>query len=76
MPEPDNSQQVRKNVSFSNPIDEPMGSGDRILGSYPEDYKISFIAMNESTLKLLKTILDGGEKVSLDGYTVRGILEI
>ncbi len=51
-------------------------SGDRILGSYPEDYKISFIAMNESTLKLLKTILDGGEKVSLDGYTVRGILEI
>ena len=37
MPEPDNSQQVRKNVSFSNPIDEPMGSGDRILGSVPDE---------------------------------------
>ena len=51
-------------------------SGDRILGSYPEDYKVSFIAMNDSTLKLLGTILDGKDKVRLDGYTVRGILEI
>ena len=50
-------------------------SGDRILESYPEDYRISFVAMNEMTLKLLNTILGGSEKVLLEGYTVRGILE-
>ena len=50
-------------------------SGDRILGRYPEDYRISFIAMNDSTLKLLGTILNGSDKILLDGYTVRGISE-
>lgn len=50
-------------------------AGNRILGMYPEDYRVSFIAMNENTLKLLSTILDGRDRILLDGYTVRGILE-
>ena len=50
-------------------------AGERILSRYPEDYRVSFVAMNENTLKLLSTILDGGERITLDGYTVRGILE-
>ncbi len=50
-------------------------AGDRILSRYPEDYRISFIALNENTLKLLRTILDDRNRLLLDGYTVRGILE-
>ena len=50
-------------------------TGDQVLKRYPEDYRVSFIAMNENTLKLLSTILDGSERIILDGYTVRGILE-
>ncbi len=50
-------------------------TGDRILSRYPEDYQVSFIAMNENTWKLLGTILDGEDRIRLDGYTVRGILE-
>ncbi len=50
-------------------------SGDRIIGRYPEDYRVSFIAANESTLKLLGIILDGRDRLLLDGYTVRGIAE-
>ncbi|MCR4656830.1 MAG: GNAT family N-acetyltransferase [Lachnospiraceae bacterium] len=50
-------------------------TGDRILSRYPEDYRVSFIAMNENTLKLLSTILDDRDRIILDGYTVRGIME-
>ena len=50
-------------------------AGERILSRYPEDYRVSFIAMNENTLKLLGTILDGEDTLQLDGYTVHGILE-
>jgi len=50
-------------------------SGDGIIERYPEDYRISFVSMNENTMKLLETILGSGNRISLDGYTVRGILE-
>ena len=50
-------------------------TGDRILNRYPEDYRVSFVSMNENTLKLLSTILDDEDRIRLDGYTVRGILE-
>ena len=50
-------------------------TGDRILNRYPEDYRVSFVSMNENTLKLLSTILDSEDRIRLDGYTVRGILE-
>ena len=49
-------------------------TGDQILSSYPEDYRVSFIAMNDNTLKLLSTILAGEDKIHHDGYTIRGIL--
>ena len=51
-------------------------TGNRILSRYPEDYRVSFIAMNENTLKLLGTILDGEDRIYPDGYTVRGILGV
>ena len=50
-------------------------AGDRVLSSYPEDYHVSFIALNESSRKLLGTILDDEKKLRQDGYTVRAILE-
>ena len=50
-------------------------TGERILSMYPDDYRVSFVAMNDNTLKLMGTILDDRKGILLDGYTVRGIME-
>ncbi|MBR3538500.1 MAG: GNAT family N-acetyltransferase [Eubacterium sp.] len=50
-------------------------TGEEILNRYPEDYRVAFIALNENTLKLLGTILDGRDRIRSEGYTIRGILE-
>jgi GNAT superfamily N-acetyltransferase len=51
-------------------------AGDKVLNLFPPDYKVSFVAANDSTLKLVGTILDDTDILKTTGYTTHAVFEV
>ena len=51
-------------------------AGDKALKLFPSDYKISFVAANDNTTKLVGMILDDTDILKTTGYTTHAVFEV
>ncbi len=53
-----------------------IGAGDSILKKFPPEYKVSFVVANDSSLKLVGTILDDMDILKTTGHTTHAVFEV
>lgn len=51
-------------------------AGDSVLKLFPPEYRVSFVVANESSLRLVGTILDDTDIVRTTGYTTHAVFEV
>lgn len=51
-------------------------AGDSVLKLFPPEYRVSFVVANESSLRLVGTILDDTDTVRTTGYTTHAVYEV
>ena len=51
-------------------------AGDKVQQLFPTDYRISFVAANDSILKLVGTILDDTDILRTTGYATHAVFEV